>query len=91
MPLYPMNYYKTKKAFKEAIKREGSVPVYDVGIQPITKQNREPITVRINGKPRKVIPDTLVGPGPEDRKWYATIYLDAEDFERGLLWVVKAK
>ncbi len=90
MPLYPMNHYPTKKAFKEAVKN-GGVPVYDMGIQPILNQDREPTTVRINGKPRKVIPDTLVGPGPYDRKWYATIYLDADAFKRGELVVIKAK
>lgn len=90
MPLYPMNYYKTKKAFKEAVKN-GGVPVYDEGIVPIVNQRREPTTVKVNGVPRKVIQDAVVGPTKHDRNWSATVYLDADEFERGFLWVIKAK
>lgn len=91
MPLYPMNHYKTKKAFKEAIKAQGGVMVYDVGIQPIVNQPRVATTVKINGVPHKVIQDSVIGPNQYDRKWDAAVYLDAAMFERGILWVIKAK
>ena len=90
MPLYPMNHYPTKKAFKEAVKN-GGVPVYDEGIVPIVNQHREATTVRINGKPRRVIQDAVIGPNKHDRRWDAAVYLDADEFERGILWVIKAK
>lgn len=91
MPLYPMNHYPTKKAFKEAVKKNGGVLVYDEGIVPIVNQHREATTARINGKLRRVIRDAVIGPNKHARKWDAAVYLDADEFERGFLWVIKVK
>lgn len=91
MSLYADRYYPTKKAFKEAIKKNGGVYVYDEGIVPIVDQKRTVKTVRIGGKPHRVIVDSVVGPSKYERKWFATVYLDANDFEHGVLRVIKAK